>query len=212
MNSVGDQKNPKKGSLIIMRHAERPPIPQHSFGNKLSITSKGKTTSKYLGEKYGSKIHSIHSSPVTRCIETASNIIEGSRQDLSIISDTMLGNPGAFISNQSIAGENWQKFGHEGVCQRLFFNDDPMKGFYPPREAILNLLKHMVSHLPPEGLTTLFVTHDIIIATLAVRLLELKHHDDIWVDYLDGIEIILSEGNLLLKNKTFIKTITCWIY
>lgn len=60
MNSINDKDDPKRGTLMLIRHAERPPIPQHSFGNELSITPEGKVTSLNFGKKLGSNLHAIH--------------------------------------------------------------------------------------------------------------------------------------------------------
>jgi len=61
--------NHDNGLLLLIRHAERPPIPQNSFGNKLSITQKGKEDSFKYGKGISSKLHLVHSSPIKRCVE-----------------------------------------------------------------------------------------------------------------------------------------------
>jgi len=200
MNSIiKERTNTSKGTLMLIRHAERPPIPEGSFGNELPITQEGERASRNYGKRQGVQIHAIHSSPVKRCMGTASNIINGSGQALTTVPDTMLGAPGAFISNTTLAEKSWNRHGHEGVCHKLFFDDTPMPGFYPPQAAASAFLRYMVSNIPPQGRTTLFVTHDIIIAALAVRLLDLKDEELIWPDFLDGIEITLSDDDILLK-------------
>ncbi|MFA6011322.1 MAG: histidine phosphatase family protein [Desulfobacteraceae bacterium] len=196
--------NQTKSTLVLLRHAERPLIPSHSFGNYLSITQKGKIASFNYGKKIGSHLHAVHSSPVKRCIETALSIIEGSNKNITVIPNTLLGDPGAFIFDEKLAGENWKLYGHDGVCERLFFSDEPMKGFYPPEMATNNLYNQMITHLPPKGKTTLFITHDIIIATLAVRILRLKHFENFWPEYLAGPKLYCNEGKIELNYKGFI--------
>ncbi|VEN74734.1 hypothetical protein EPICR_50008 [Candidatus Desulfarcum epimagneticum] len=189
INRLENMEISGRGALLLIRHAERPPIPEGSFGIDLPITPKGGEESFFLGKKLGEKLRHVRSSPVRRCMETASKIVSGSRQELSVTPDAMLGRPGAFICDESVSGKNWDTFGHKGVRQRLFYEDEPMEGFYPPGQAALNFLKHMALHLPPKGFITLFVTHDIIIAAAAVRLLNLESHDKIWPDFLSGLKL-----------------------
>lgn len=189
MNNIEDKSHFKQGSLFLLRHADRPPIPEGSFGNELAITHQGREKSTSLGQRIGSNLYSIHSSPVLRCMETTQYIISGSNKTVPITEDKMLGNPGAFISNASVAEKNWERFGHEKVCKKLLFHDQPMEGFYPPKKAAMRLLTHMMLHRPPKGFTTLFITHDIIIAAIAVRLFNLTDYKKIWPDFLDGLKV-----------------------
>ena len=200
MNKIENESYFNRGSLFLLRHAERPPIPKGSFGNKLTITRQGREKSTQLGNKIGSNLYSIHSSPVIRCMETAQHIIAGSAKKVSIVKDTMLGNPGAFISNESFAGKNWERLSHEKVCEKLFFEDEPMEGFYPPQKAAMTLLTHMMLHRPPEGYTTLFITHDIIIAALTTRLFNIEAYDEIYPDFLSGLKVETCNNKITVQS------------
>jgi broad specificity phosphatase PhoE len=104
---------------LLLRHAERPPIPPGQTGNSLGLTEYGERTAELFGHALGSRINGIRTSPVQRCIETAEALRMGAAASIQKVSDTMLGDPGAYVHDPVAAWQNWEKWGHEGVIERL---------------------------------------------------------------------------------------------
>ncbi len=133
--------------VLFMRHAERPEIPPEETGNELNLTSDGLNTSRLLGEQLGTKIQSINASPITRCIETATNIRDAAESSVSIVESKVLGNPGAYVNNEKSAWSNWLKLGSETVLNDLMASDKNPPGLHtaePGTDALLQYFSHLL--------------------------------------------------------------------
>ena len=66
-------------TLLLLRHAERPPIPPGTFGNDLEITPAGRREAEALGRALaqGEPVAGVYSSPVLRCVQTAEAMAAG---------------------------------------------------------------------------------------------------------------------------------------
>ena len=174
--------------VVLMRHAARPPIPEGEVGGELSITPEGEAKALALGQRFRQVLVSVRSSPVRRCVETARAIVRGAERDIDLVSDPMLGAPGAFIADPELAWENWLRVGHDGVLDHLASGAAPLPGFAEPIAASRALIDHLLGVAAGPGLH-LAITHDaLMIPLLAARLKRpVAAHER--PDFLDGITL-----------------------
>lgn len=99
---------------LILRHAERPAIPDGDAGHDLTLTRAGRQAAYALGLSLGERPRAIVTRPVRRCIEPATEIARGTDFDISAITrSTLLGDPGVFIEDGDLAWRRWLSNGIE---------------------------------------------------------------------------------------------------
>lgn len=172
--------------LIIARHAERPEIPANTVGNEVMLTEKGIEQSKLFASLIDQPLHSVKSSPIGRCIQTANEIaisLDYKVENIKLCKS--LGDPGFIIEEGEIAWQHWQNKGHHAVNQHLISGKEKWAGFHDLDQAsneIFNEIKELL-HISPYG-THLWVTHDTILATLASRISESNFTLNDWPHFL----------------------------
>ncbi|MCY7296866.1 histidine phosphatase family protein [Alteromonas sp. a30] len=158
--------------LIVARHAERPEIPSNTVGNDVMLTEKGIEQSKLFASLIDLPLHSVKSSPIGRCIQTANVIAQslGFRVE-NIEQCKSLGDPGFIIQDSELAWQHWLDKGHDAVNQHLISGKEKWAGFHDLDHIcndIFNTIKELLSN-SAYG-THLWITHDTILATLASRI------------------------------------------
>lgn len=156
---------------VLLRHAERDPLPDGDAGNAVEITAEGRRLAEYLGSAFGARLRTLHSSPVLRCLQTAEAVREGAKAELPIQPNRLLGDPGIFVRDGDLAWQNWGALGHAGVMQWLISGQERLPGMADPKPAAYALVRHMVSLAGKEVGIHLFVTHDSVLAAVVGRLL-----------------------------------------
>lgn len=177
--------------LLIMRHAERPPIAVGEIGHDLSLTEAGVQATQYFASTLKQKPISICSSPILRCMQTAQLIadVQGYAHD-HIETSPLLGDPGFFIADAELAWQSWLNKGSEAVNTHLLSGSDTWPGFHPFDAAVADMLEHIHASLSARSTgLTLWVTHDTILATLASRLLPKPLTLAEWPNFLGALEI-----------------------
>jgi len=190
-----------KAHLILLRHAERPNIPDNEIGNDVSLTKQGIHQTKQFADALEQPIISISSSPIPRCMQTADIIARCCNHNKPIKKSTLLGDPGFFIKNPDLAWTHWQSKGHEAVNQYLLNGKDQWLGFYPFDDAINHMKTKIIDQLKKtnSGLH-LWITHDTILAAFSSRVLPQPLTLNKWPDFLGFIDIYLDEqSNLKYK-------------
>ena len=187
--------------LILLRHAERPNIPDNEVGNEVSLTKQGVHQTKLFAETLEQQIISISSSPIPRCTQTAEIIARCCDYDKPIKKSTLLGDPGFFIQDSDLAWTHWQKKGHEAVNQYLLNGKERWLGFHPFDDAINRMKTEIIDHLKSTGSGLhLWITHDTILAAFSSRVLPQPLTLNQWPDFLGFIDIYLDvQGNLNYK-------------
>lgn len=181
---------PSAGSLLL-RHAERPPIPPGSFGNDLPITDAGRQAAEALGARMGNDLRRIVTSPVRRCLETARALAQGATSSVPIETDARLGAPGAWIEDPAEAEAQFHRLGTRNAYDRLMAGE-PVPGLTSLDDGariLLDLLR------PPPDATGLhcFISHDAVIAPLLAWQFPELPPSSLWPDYLDGA-LFLDSG------------------
>jgi len=184
--------------LILVRHAERPEIPEHSIGNEVLLTPKGIEDTRSFAKRISSPVISIQSSPIARCRQTSEIIADvvGFRRE-AIIDNRDLGDPGFIIKNSDDAWVHWQEKGHERVNEYLLSGTDQWEGFEDLDHAVEvfdDKIRKQLSLLS-NGLHV-WVTHDTVLATYASRIMSSRLKINQWPQYLGFISVELIEGNL----------------
>jgi broad specificity phosphatase PhoE len=183
--------------VLLLRHAERPSIPDGETGHDLALTELGRRQAFALGQRLGAHLASLHTSPVRRCRETANAIVAGTGSDILLHEDRRLGDPGVFVLDEVRAWGNWQRLGHQGVIEHLVSRQDILPGMADPAVAARELLKYMMAHARGSlGGLHLFVTHDIIQVATVARLLGEQLDVSRWPGYLEGALFWKDEGTI----------------
>lgn len=179
---------PAAGGLLLVRHAERPPILTLAAAYVTDINQVGRTAARAFGAQLGQKrkIGEVFASPVNRCVHTAEEIVggalDGTRPCPSV------GPLPALHFDQRLTGI-------PGLAS-IYLND---VGFLElaaePHSARYTLLKNtLLACLPiptQPGVVNLACTHDVIVTFLLASLLGLPSAmlDD-FPGYLEGIFLV----------------------
>lgn len=174
---------------LLLRHADRDDIPQGSFGNEILLNEKGKQNAQSFGEKLAeSKINRIFTSPVERCVQTAEFLTKGYGSLIEIIETTSLGAPGLHIMDEKIAGEYYLQYGFDKMYKRF------MQGKEVPGIPNINELNYRITNFinenSTENGTTIFITHDMLIAFYHFSINKKVYTKDNWINYLTGLTFI----------------------
>lgn len=189
--------------LILLRHAERPDIPNDEIGNEVGLTKQGIRQTKQFAKSLRQPIISISSSPILRCVQTAEIISNQCSYNTTIKKSILLGNPGFFIKDPKIAWTHWQIKGHDAVNQYLLNGKDQWQGFLPFDNAINRMKTEITKQLETTNSGIhVWVSHDTILATFASRVLPQSLTLNNWPNFLGYLDIYLDEKNNL-KYKYF---------
>lgn len=178
---------------LLLRHAERPPIPPGEVGNDLPLTPVGVRHARALGEWLGGRLVGLRASPLPRCTQTAAALSEGAGVDLPIPEDRLLGDPGGYILDGQRAWETFGRMSLLEIAAHLAAGRDDLPGFAAPRTAARGLIEHLFEHASERAGVHAFVTHDLLVAVTAAMLLDLTPTADDWPGYLEGA-LLWREG------------------
>ena len=171
---------------LLIRHADRDDIPEGSFGNEVLLNQIGQINAFNYGEKLkNQQITKIYSSPVPRCVQTAEFISKGYGKNIVIIETVALGAPGLHINDEKIAGEFYLEHGFD-VMYKSFKNGSTIPGM----ETLESLNKNMndfINENTNANETTIFITHDMLIAFYHFSINKTIYTKENWVNYLSGI-------------------------
>lgn len=181
---------------LLLRHAQRPPIQAGTWGNEVPLTLAGIRAAEELGAAFRQRQPGrLISSPWPRCMQTAAALRRGAGWQMRIAADRRLGDPGAFIADDSLAGEVFLQMGVEEFVRRQL-EGPPPPGTRPAAEGVSLLLD--LAHTSPGGPPALdiLVTHDSLIAMLIGFLFRMPLRQADWPAFLEGIFIWERPGGL----------------
>lgn len=171
---------------LLLRHAERPPLPAHAPGNEVALTEAGREASRRLGESLGAQLRALSTSPVLRCQETALALREGSGASCEVVPDRMLGDPGVFVSHPQEAWRSWVGWGSSAIARALMAGAAVPPGFAEPTQAARRLAEHLCAHLPAAPGVHVFVSHDTLLGPFIARVLGRVLEAGDWPGFLHG--------------------------
>ncbi len=177
---------------FLLRHADRDDIPQGSFGNEVLLNEKGKQNARSFGEKLAeSKINRIFTSPIGRCVQTAEFMRKGYGRSVEIIETTALGAPGLHIKDEKIAGQFILQHGFDETYKR-FTQNEKIPGI-PNIDELNKRITNFIYKNSTDNGTTIFITHDMLIAFYHFSINNKVYSKDNWINYLSGLTFINNE-------------------
>lgn len=171
---------------LLLRHAARPDLPENDVGYSLPITDLGARLSAELGTLIRGRLRSLHSSPLTRCLQTAEQIKYGATAKTSIEQSGFLGDPGIYVENPQLAWTNWQSMGNESVMAHMASADHALPGMIHPDKAATTLVRYMLAKAGALNGLHVFVTHDVLLSVTIARFWDRESVSNPWPEYLEG--------------------------
>lgn len=181
--TIGDSI-PNKG-LLLLRHGPKKqrihPLEQ------TTLSEDGIREVLKFAEVWDGPIpSSVFTSPIDRCVQTASIIIQTNHWEQAVHESRLLGDPGPFVIDSKVVSRQLEGLDDDGV---MGFFREHIEGTDKPGMATLEegseaLLKELVEP-NTEGLV-LAVSHDVIISALAAHL---GVFDGEWPEPLCGLVI-----------------------
>lgn len=173
----------------MLRHADRDEIPQGSFGNEILLNEQGKQNAESYGENLAKrKINRIFTSPVERCVQTAKFLTKGYGRNIEIIGTTALGVPELHITDEQIAGEFYLQYGFDEMYKR-FIQGKEIPGI-PYINELNNRITNFINENTTANGTTIFITHDMLIAFYHFSINKKVYTMDNWINYMTGLTFI----------------------
>ena len=179
---------------VLLRHSVRGPLPRGDAGNAVPLTREGVRLARRLGAVLGDRLHTLHTSPLPRCVQTAEALRSGAEVDVPIVSDRLLGDPGVYVVDARRAWSNWGTLGHEAVVQSLVSGRPALPGMADPGPAARRLVRHMLAAAGGRRGLHLFITHDFVITVTVARLLGKPLGRADWPWYLEGAFFRQTDG------------------
>ncbi|MEK8021046.1 MAG: histidine phosphatase family protein [Candidatus Parabeggiatoa sp.] len=193
-----------QSAVLLLRHSERPPIPLGQTGDDLPLTEQGSWLALTLGQHLNGRLRSLSTSPVRRCMETAELLQLGANvDDVLIQPDHLLGDPGIFITEPSLAWQTVQRLGMEQVMTRLMNKDSQLPGFSNPVNAVSELINHTLCQMQSGPGLHLFVTHDFFITTTVAMVLNRPLPVEDWPDFIEGVFFFHDGKQLIMRYKHY---------
>lgn len=178
-------------TILLVRHADRGPIPPGEPGNDLPLVPEGVQRARALGRAIGGRLGVVQSSPVLRCVQTAAAITEGAGRALAIQPDTHLGDPGVYVEQGGMAWEQWQTMGHERVVEHIVAGVR-LPGLADPLPASRRLYAHLLATVAGRAGVHVFVTHDLLVTAAAAHGLGVPLTPSDWPDFLEALVLVVA--------------------
>lgn len=173
---------------LVLRHGERGYVGSDDYGNDAPITFGGRTAARRLGGGLASfTLGAMKTSPLVRCVQTADALIAGAGWGAPPVCDPRLGGPGPFVVEPDLAGPLFLDLGPRGVVERQLAGAEPPPGMRSTADGVALLLDLVAPQNENRRGISVFVTHDVVLATLVGSLYGLNVDDFAWPDYLDGL-------------------------
>ena len=185
---------------LVVRHAEREAIPAGEFGVDVPLTARGVAAAGALGRVLSVRERAtVVSSPVPRCVQTAEAALRGGGWSGAVTLDRRLGDPGPFVVDPEVSGALFLKLPIPELVRRQLSDPCPPAGMRSASEGVKIILGLVAGDLQWQGRLNVYVTHDTILAVLLARLFRLPIDDIDWPQFLDGLFLWRSGGQLNLS-------------
>lgn len=182
---------------LVLRHGERGHVEADDHGNDVPLTRRGTASARRLGAGLTSfPLVAMKTSPLARCVQTAEALIAGAGWNAAPAPEQRLGGPGAFVTEPSLAGPLFLDLGPRGVVQKQLTGVELPPGMRPTHDGVALLLDLLTPGNGTGRSLSVFVTHDVVLATLVGSLYGLNADGFAWPDYLDSL-ILWRHSNRL---------------
>lgn len=160
---------PDRPLLLLTRHSLRESAAHGVATYDLPLTAEGVALAEAWGERLPFPLHSLHSSPVGRCLDTAAALARGAGRELEIATSTALVEPGCYVHSLGQVGPLFLRLGPLAFANRHL--QEPLEGILSPAEGCAKLLAHLHAEQGPPGQLSVHVTHDTILAAFVYHLM-----------------------------------------
>lgn len=169
---------PKDRPLALLtRHSVRENSANGVATYDLPLTPEGVALAESWGAQLARPFHSLHSSPVGRCMDTASAMARGAGlADVDIRTTMNLVEPGCYVQSIGHVGPLFLQLGPLAFANRHLREN--LDGILSPAEGAAKLLRHLHEHQGPAGTISLHVTHDTILAAFIYHMMGREHLDE----------------------------------
>ena len=171
---------------LLIRHSVRDALPEGAVAYSLPITEAGYALAHQLGTLLGDNLRSLHTSPLTRCTQTAEAVKAGAKKAIPILQNRLLGDPGVFVLDGKSAWTNWESIGHEKVMEHLLSASTALPGMARPAEAARYLARQLLTLGGDSPGIHTFVTHDSLVAPTVSHMLTTPLRMENWPWFLEG--------------------------
>jgi broad specificity phosphatase PhoE len=176
---------------LLIRHADRNKIPAGEFGNDVLLNEIGTERAFSFGKNLSNlKINKIITSPISRCVQTAEQIIKGYGKYVEIEESKALGDPGLHITDSEAVGKFLLTTSIDEMYCRII-SDTPIPGIPDTKDFNEAMTTFLMENTKEKGLT-IFITHDLLIAFYHYSINKAIYTKENWVKYLGGL--ILKDG------------------
>jgi broad specificity phosphatase PhoE len=170
---------------LLTRHSVREEPANGVATYDLPLTPEGVALAEQWGQQWRLPVHGFYSSPVGRCVDTATALARGAGTGLAVKTSTVLVEPGCYVQSIGHVGPLFLQLGPVEFANRHLREN--MKGILSPEEGGARLLTHLHEHQGPVGSLSVHVTHDTILAAFIYHLLGRDRiHKDDWPWMLEG--------------------------
>lgn len=183
---------------LLIRHAERGNVIPNEASHTINLTINGKHDAFNMGMEMKETLGDIYTSPIIRCVQTASWIVYGSGTNHRIKISKKLGDPGAWIEDDQIAFKSFIDLGIHKLIKRLLSGENVpgMKDFKLGFSDLLNFIsKELKTH---NGKVPVFISHDAVIAPVVGFALKTTNPDIIFPTFLEGTIILRNSSGYKL--------------
>lgn len=211
--------------VLLTRHSIREAADNNGFASyQLPLTPIGRNLAyewgKWLSANTSLQIAACLSSPIPRCVDTASEMLKGAQaaiQDsidesqqletslLNIDQHNLLVEPGSFVLDIAQAGPRFKQYGALKFINCFLSNQLP--GMKIPVQGAQDILRLLFDHLPTQDNHLLLaVSHDTILAALFAVMAghtSIEHKD--WPNMMEG-------AFLWFEGETFEHSMVNWIW
>ena len=176
--------------IFILRHAEKPLANNMYIDMANAITEKGIKSSQNLGSMlkyFYPKVGIVRSSPIARCLETASNIFLAYSDETLIIPDTILGGDGAYVADNKLAAQHFLEAPSRTDIFIRMQRGEVFEGMHKINTGTNLLLTKIAYDLKNISAPSFYITHDCILALFVGNIINHIVDEKSWFQYLDGI-------------------------
>ena len=178
---------------MLLRHAERGPILDPIGGLTVPLTARGVADAVALGQQLaGLGPFALRHSPLKRCRQTADALAAGIELAGGAVTQNepleQLGGP--YLRQPERLAALTRSLGGDFV--RAWFDDElPREVVQPVAAAARGQLDALLDALPHDSPHSgIFVSHDWNLLTVREHVLGLRHEDEGWPGFLDGIALV----------------------
>jgi broad specificity phosphatase PhoE len=186
---------------LFTRHSVRELAKDGFADYRLPLTEEGIAIARQWGSELGRPVTRFSSSPVGRCVDTASAMMAGGidagllSAPLEIERSMVLVEPGCYVEDVALVGPHFMKLGALRFINHHL--SDGLQGLLSPQAGREKLLGFLRARQPEPGSLAVHVSHDTILIAFVASLLGLSEvTEKDWPWMMEGVWLWFDEQEL----------------